>query len=884
MPAEPTTAEKLRRLPFVMGFDALNSMFCNLSVLGSIFILFLSAMGLNKSRIGLVQSLVLFCGVVSVFMAPVAARLGPKRVFITFWASRNVFALAILATPWIFATYGYDWAFLFVLAMMACFSMCRSLAEAASSLWRIEIIPNSIRGRFAAANNIIFTLTAVVALSLAGFFLGDNPSLGRFVWVMGAGSALGIASLFLAGMMPGGGPIGQAVPLRLHFAKMTRSLRDRNFLLYLCAVSLVTFGSAPLGVFIPLFLKEQVGLNQDTIVKLPNGALVGTLVASYFWGWAADRFGSKPVILTCLLLSILPPLGWMFIPLHHSSSVWIACAIFVVSGIAGIGYGLGTSRQLYVTLVPGKFKTQYMAVYCAWMGVAGGLGQVLAGLSMDLLPRMSGNFLFLQFNDYTPLFLFSIAMLLIGWSIQRAVRADDSIPVGKFVSMFLQGNPLMAVESLLRYNLAHEDGDRVRMIKRLGHARSPLSVDELTDALVDPSFGVRYEAIAAIARTRKDPALTAALVETLISGQPDLSVAAAWALGRVGDPAAAPVLRWAFQSNHPLLQLRAGRALASMGDRAIIPEVRQRLAAEPDSPFATSYASLLRAMESGQPTSAMTQRLREAARPRLEDVIETLADGDSDARLEAVVLSWHCRQNDGVTTGLVRLLEQGEADLRIEAAWALARIGDGAAVGPLRRALASGFPLLRARSARALACLGDRKIVPELTRLLAQEPDIGVQLAYASALGELGATEAAGDMLSLQDSMPNSIWMSELNLALARLAGDERFFIRLWRQMRNEPGTPAAQAMDKCLKRMRRGAGPGGIELAREASQAFARHDLAEGGRLLARLIGQLPSRNLPPSLWAILQHCAARLDSDGWQQAEILPLAIHALHHACQS
>lgn len=900
MSAEPTNAEKLRRLPFVMAFDTFNSTFCQLSVLGSIFILFLSGLGLPKSRIGMVQSLVLFCGVVSIFMAPVAARMGVKRVFITFWAIRNVFAAAVLATPWVYYAWGFNAAFLFVAVLMAGFSMCRSLAEAASSLWRIEIIPNSIRGRFTALDNISATLVSVLALSLAGWYLGDKPSLWNFVWVMGAGSVVGVASLFWATQMPGGAPIEHSAPLSTHFLKMTKALRDRNFILYLSAVSLVTFGSAPLGVFVPLFLKDVVGLNQDTIVKLPNGALVGTLAASYFWGWAADRFGSKPIILSSLGLLLIPPLGWLLIPLQSAASVWVAGGIFVVAGVASVGYSLGTGRQLYVTLIPHKMRTQYMSVYCAWIGVTGGCGQVLAGLSMDLLPKMSGQWGFLRFNDYTPLFAFSLLMIVLGLSLQRIVRADGSIPVGRFVSMFLQGNPLMAVDSLLRYSRAGHDSDRVSLIQRMGSSRSPLGAEELIEALVDPSFNVRHEAIVAIARSRTDPALTGALVETLISGQPDLSVAAAWALARTGDESAMPMLRWTLHSPYPLLRVRSARALADLGDASAAADVRRLMAEEGDGPIKASYADALRMLEArgmgvprrdahatyaadGAGASSLLGRLRKTASPSPVDVLAALASGRFDVQLEAVMLVSHCGSDPRIAAALEELLERGPQDLRIEAAWALAQVGDASAVAPLRRAFSSGFPLLAARAARALANLDERRIVPELTRRLAKETDLGARIAYASALGQLRAAEAVGGVLALQDSMPNSVWMGELNLALARLAGRGRFFVHLWRQMRKDPGTRAAQAMARCLRALnrRKGFTPALADLARRCTHALAEEDLAEGGRLLADLIERLPTGGLPACLRAILADCPPRLRREGWRQLEALPLAIHCLHQA---
>src|SRR5664280_2549658 len=96
----PTNAEKIRCLPYVMAFDAFNSTFCQLSVLGSVFILFMAELGLPKHEIGLILSLVPFASMGAIFLAPLAARVGVKRVFVASWGLRNVFAGGTIFSPW----------------------------------------------------------------------------------------------------------------------------------------------------------------------------------------------------------------------------------------------------------------------------------------------------------------------------------------------------------------------------------------------------------------------------------------------------------------------------------------------------------------------------------------------------------------------------------------------------------------------------------------------------------------------------------------------------------------------------------------------------------------------------------------------------------------
>ncbi len=876
MAVEPTPAERIRHLPHVAAFDAFNSVFCRLTVFDSVFVLFLSELGLDKARIGLVLSLIHFAAVGSIFLAPLAARVGVKPVFLVFWGARNLFVLGMLPLPYVAGRYGTQAAFVFVAVMMAGFALLRAFGQAANAQWRQDIIPHRLRGRFSAVDNIIATLAGVAAVFVAGWVIRSSQSIWRYVWLLGTGATVGLASIYWAWRIPGGLEARPGRPAIWHLRRFLKTLRDRNFLTYMTALSLVAFGLAPLMIFVPLFLKEAVGISASTVVLLQSGFLIGMLLSSYLWGWAADRFGSKPVILSGLGLLLVPPLAWLVIPYGSAWSVPIALAVMAVGGMASVGYMLGTGRQLYVSIVPARRKTHYMSVFCAWMGITGGLGQVLAGQSMTLARGAAGTFLGVHVNPYTFLFLFSITMLLAGLALQRQVRVDGSMPVRRFVGLFFQGNPLMAVDSLLRYDLAGQETQRVEMIRRLGQARSPLSADRLADALADPSFQVRYEAIIAIARTRSDPALTGQLVETLIGEQQDLSLAAAWALGRLGTAEAIAPLRWAFAAEAPLLRLRAARALAALGDRGICQELAQRASSEADPALRRAYEDTLGVLQAGGDPKTLKRRLTHLRRTRrTEALLEALRDRDFYVRFEAMILAAQ-RPRPPLTAELIRILLEEGADVSVEAAWALSRIGDPAAVEPLIQTLRGGAPLLAARSARALAALGDARMVGEMLHRLTSPISPHLRIAYASALGQLRVRKAVEALIALHAALPSASWISELNLALARLVGSERFFIQLWRAMRADPATAAATALHRVRGRLQP-RGPAG-ELAERCIEALGRDDLAQGAGLLAELLGVVRTDVTAACPAAVMRHCQSCLRQAGPGQIEAIPLAIHCL------
>ena len=65
----PTNVEKLRGLPWGIAWSVTNSVFATYTFFGSIFVLFLNVVGLDKSQIGSLLSLLPFFGIIAVFIA-----------------------------------------------------------------------------------------------------------------------------------------------------------------------------------------------------------------------------------------------------------------------------------------------------------------------------------------------------------------------------------------------------------------------------------------------------------------------------------------------------------------------------------------------------------------------------------------------------------------------------------------------------------------------------------------------------------------------------------------------------------------------------------------------------------------------------------------------
>jgi len=609
MTTDITNAEKISKLPWSMGANSANTVFIQLTYFGSVFVLFLNALGLDKTQIGFLLSLIPFSDMIALFVAGLVARIGYKRTYVTSYGARTTITAGLLFTPWIASTFGAQATLLFITGIVGLFALCRSFAMTAYYPWIQEYVPDSVRGKYSATNNIFMTLTGLATITGAGFLLERSTGLTGFMILIGIGVAFGYISTWGASHIPGGAPAQAEAQTKSPWQALREAIRDKDLMRYLFGAGSLTLAIVALTSFVPLFMQEQVGISSGNVVFIQTGTLLGGLLSTYLWGWTADRYGSRPIMLSGATLRTLLPVLWILIPRQNLLSLYFAIGIAMLQGIADMGWVIGSTRLLYVSIVPVEKKRNYMALYAAWVGLVGGAGQLLGGQIVQYSSGLSGRFLIFTLDPYTGLFVLGFVLPIVAIFLLRGVRADTRVTVEQFAGLFLRGNPLMAITLLIEYHLAKDERAMVQITERLGQTKSPLTVDELLEALKDPRFNVRFEAIISIARTRSDPRLTEALIKILTGTELALSVVAAWALGRIGDQTALEALRQGLDSDYQSIRAHCARALGTLGDRAIAPLLLERLQHAPDKGLQMAYASTLGKLKFDEATGALLDLL-----------------------------------------------------------------------------------------------------------------------------------------------------------------------------------------------------------------------------------------------------------------------------------
>ncbi len=569
-------------------------------VFGPVLVLFLDALQFGRGQIGFLLALPLFFQVLAIFIVPLIERIGYKRSCIVFFGMRTLILFGLLFTPHIAQTHGIGGAFLWVTFVMIVFSFALVAGLTAGGPWSQEILPTNIRSKIIALNTFLCSLVVLTATCFAGFWIKHSQGLSGFMFLIGAGATIGILSVACHVFFPGGARIKRKSHGKEHFVNMLIAFKDKDFVGLLFGIAIFIFIVQGVASFIPLYMKDIIGIDAGDVIYLTMWTTAGTIIAVYFWGWAADRFGGKPVFVTGVMFHILMPFLWYAIPRNAgNASFYSAVVVSFIGGLLCVAYLIGIDRYLFLTIFPPDKKTSYHSVWFGWTGFFAGFGPLAVGLTLKLfhgLDTSNVSLLHIKVNSFLPVFAAHLVLPAVAIYIIGKIKADSETTTKQFVGQLFESVPFGlfgSLSTIMRHHWAGEEQERIETTRDLGRLDSPFNADELIESLKDPSFDVRYEAIVAMASRKPNHRTVLALVDVLNGVDIELSATASWALGQIGDREAIPALRNQLDAPYRILRARSARALAGLDDREIASRLLELLQAETDHALKTAYASAL---------------------------------------------------------------------------------------------------------------------------------------------------------------------------------------------------------------------------------------------------------------------------------------------------
>lgn len=526
-------------------------------------------------------------------------RRGERRTFIAFTAVMGrLLWLPILLIPFLLPPEARLFTYL---ALVTASAALMSLSVPAWTSWMSDLVPAGSRGEYFARRNQVAGLVAMLVPLPAGAFLDQAVKYGRFEPRIGFAVLFGIACVAAIGSCvlilrqpepPMARPEGERPnPLK----SLRQPLADPNFRPFIVYAAMTVVGQTLAGQFFVAWQVGEQGLNQPYLAVQLLGTVTSLagLLTTPLWGYLADKFGSRPVLVIATTGTVLAPLIWM---LTVPNAFWWNVAMIILlnlcSGIAWAGVGL-TQFNLLLGLTEPAARSSYVAVYSALTGVVGGIAPIVGGLLMTALESVAIPLGPLVINNYKILF-FITACLRVGCVfLLRNVPVGDSRSTRYVLEQLAASRPWSSYLTARRLSRPTTEVMRRQAVEELADLRSPLAVEELTNALEDVSPEVRERAVEALAAIR-DPRAIPALGSKLLDPTAGLGERAAGALGQIGHSAAAPYLIAAAHGPDAVVRLASIKALGQVSAPREHPESISalRAALTPVHPTACEAACL----------------------------------------------------------------------------------------------------------------------------------------------------------------------------------------------------------------------------------------------------------------------------------------------------
>jgi hypothetical protein len=118
------------------------------------------------------------------------------------------------------------------------------------------------------------------------------------------------------------------------------------------------------------------------------------------------------------------PLIWLTVPELGAASFALALAAAFITGASLPAWAIGSSRFLFMDVVPSASTPQYMAVFYAWIGITGATGAILAGRILEGVQNASNQTALGGVDAYTLLFVASTILALGSFAVLRHAKGS----------------------------------------------------------------------------------------------------------------------------------------------------------------------------------------------------------------------------------------------------------------------------------------------------------------------------------------------------------------------------------------------------------------------------------------------------------------------------
>jgi HEAT repeat protein len=660
-----------------------------------------------------------------------------------------------------------------LLVLLLCVGVAAAAIQTVNPIyndWLAELVPSTSRGWYFSRRTLVATAVGMVAGMAGGFALDSFRDAGQadvgFSVVFGAGVVCAIVSMvFFLRMKESVRPNPVKLRLRDSLRSMARPWQDKNFRLLLIFSGLFMASQTYAGGFFSLFAIKVLGINFTLLQLIAVMHALGTIAFVRTWGFLADKYGNKPILVLTTVGTVITPGVWLVcVPGADLRNALILLVFHIYNGIVWSGVTV-TQLNLYMSTADEGERSSYLGTALTTTAVIGGVAPILGSMTMDVFREPMGAEMAFKW-----LFVIVMVMRVVSVMLLTGVREPGAVSIRQTIRQMRQVS-FSGMRALSALSKSSDAERRLRAISVVGRKKFSMATDELRKALTDPSPRIRRGAAIALARLGGDEAAEA-LLSHVIEHPELLDEDVVEALGRLPTARTEEVLLSLLRDPRSILRRSAAKTLGRIGSRAAVPHLVQAAKEHEDIEMRRAALQALRHLEAREAEPVIAEALLDphpSVRIAAAEAVSELGLRDTAGRVrESLSLS-----HDEATPELAYALGcVGEAS---DAALIVAAAADSGTVTTRRRCLLGLARLLGVEPAayRLLITEGferDTLMLEALRNARHAKPVLRTSLDLHSSGDEAGALRALADACEIEELRPIADHPAEEAFLVAWLA------------------------------------------------------------------------------------------------------------------
>jgi hypothetical protein len=418
------------------------------TILGVPMILFFKELGASVTILGVVTSLAPLLMILQIPASRHVELTGYRRFVLNGWMTRTIFGIGMVVVALLPSSIDNTTKMILTVFFLLGYNISRGISTCGFMPWICQLIPDSVRGRFLATDQMTGSLAGLISTLLVSWWIQHHPH------------ALGFAVVFLFSTMTGFMSIRYLrkipdVPVpaqsKSHELVPWKELLSHKPFIRIILMN-IAFHIALAGCclfWVPL-LKDQFGKDSSFILSLVALGSVFSMVVQYIASSIIDRTGSKPALIFSMIMTSCHFLTWSLVAAHLIPLNF--GTILLLQGLAAFGYPLYNlaNIRLVMSIVPVMARSHYFAIFSVAVNLTLGIFPWIWGLGVDCLKPW--NIVLwdrCHVNAYSLFYLFLIAILFGAWRLVSKIEESKAMSTEEFIEELLVNTPKQAITRLL---------------------------------------------------------------------------------------------------------------------------------------------------------------------------------------------------------------------------------------------------------------------------------------------------------------------------------------------------------------------------------------------------------------------------------------------------